>query len=68
VAILFCGTRGLLSDIPVGKIKEFEREFIEFVNMKYPEILDAFKKGQISENAEETLTRTVREMTAKYTK
>jgi len=68
VAILFCGTRGLLSDIPVGKIKEFEREFIEFVNMKYPEILDAFKKGMISENAEETLTRTVREMTAKYTK
>jgi len=68
VAILFCGTRGLLSDIPVGKIKEFEREFIEFVNMKYPEILDAFKKGQISENAEETLARTVREMSGKYSK
>jgi len=66
IAILFCGTRGLLSDVPVGKVKEFEREFIEFVRMKYPEILDTFRKGQFTDEADAILTRTAQELTAKY--
>jgi len=66
IAILFCGTRGLLSDVPVGKVKEFEREFIEFVRMKYPEILDSFRKGQFPDEADAILTRTAGELTAKY--
>lgn len=66
IAILFCGTRGLLSDVPVRKIREFESEFLEYIKMKYPEMMDELRKGQITENSEKLLTSVVSEMTAKY--
>ncbi|MCX6224981.1 MAG: F0F1 ATP synthase subunit alpha [Bacteroidia bacterium] len=68
VAILFCGTKGLLFDVPVRKIREFESEFLEYVKMKYPEIMDELSKGQITDKSESILTRVVSEMTAKYRK
>lgn len=68
IAILFCGTRGLLSDVPVGNIREFESEFLEYVRMKYPEMMDELRKGQITENSENILSRVVSEMTVKYRK
>jgi F-type H+-transporting ATPase subunit alpha len=66
IAILFCGTRGLLSDVPVKKIREFESEFLEYVKMKYPATMDELRTGQISEAAEKLLTSAVTELTSKY--
>jgi F-type H+-transporting ATPase subunit alpha len=68
IAILFCGTRGLLSDVPVKQIREFETEFLEYIRMKYPEILEELKNAQITANTESVLTRVVSEMTVKYRK
>jgi F-type H+-transporting ATPase subunit alpha len=66
IAILFCGTRGLLSDVPVRKIREFESEYLEYIKIKYPELMAELKKGQITESTESTLTQVVSEMTSKY--
>jgi len=66
IAILFCGTRGLLSDVPVKKIREFEAEFLEYVKMKYPEMMEELRNGQITDNSEKILNKVVSEMTAKY--
>ncbi len=66
IAILFCGTRGLLSDVPVRKIREFESEFLEFLKMKHPEMMDELRNGQITEKSEGILTSVVTDMTAKY--
>jgi F-type H+/Na+-transporting ATPase subunit alpha len=66
IAILFCGTRGLLSDVPVRKIKEFESEFLEYVKMKYPEMMGELKNGKITEKSEDILTRVVGDLTTKY--
>ncbi len=68
IAILFCGTRGLLMDVPVKKVREFEAEFLEFVKMKYPEMMVEISKGQITEATEKLLTGVVTDMTAKYRK
>ena len=68
IAILFCGTRGLLSDVPIRMIHDFETEFLEYIKMKYPEMMDELKKGQITENTENLLTRTASELSAKYRK
>ena len=35
VAIIYCGTMGLLKDVPVNKVKSFENEFIEFLELKH---------------------------------
>jgi F-type H+-transporting ATPase subunit alpha len=68
IAILFCGTGGLLSDVPVRKIREFESEFLEYVKMKYPEMMEELRNGRITDKSESILTSVVSEMTVKYRK
>jgi F-type H+/Na+-transporting ATPase subunit alpha len=66
IAILFCGTRGLLSDVPVKAIRQFESEFLEYIKMKYPDMMEELRNGQISDKSESLLTGVVTELTAKY--
>ena len=35
IAILYCGTHGLLKDVPLDKVNEFERSFLEFLERDY---------------------------------
>ncbi len=56
IAIIFCGTRGLLSDVPVDKIKEFEEEFIDLIELKHKNILSTLKEGKLTEEIERQLT------------
>ena len=49
IAIIYCGTKGLLKDVPVKKIREFERSYIEFLENKHPDILESLKAGNLSD-------------------
>lgn len=44
VMILFCGTRGLLSDVPLNRIKEFETAFIKFMHRHHPELVNRIRE------------------------
>lgn len=66
IAILFCGTKGLLLDVPVDKVQEFEVEFIDYLNMKHKDTMDELRDGKLSEDAEKVLLETTKELTAKY--
>ena len=51
IAILYCGTHGLLRDIPLDKVSEFERNFLESLEMNYRmEVLDVLKTGVINDD------------------
>ena len=50
VAIIYLGTQGLLRDVPVKKVKEFEEHFLMEMENKYPEVLAEFKKGNLPED------------------
>ena len=45
VAIIYCGTKGLLSDIEISQIARFETEFIEFLEMKHKDVLQQLADG-----------------------
>ena len=49
VAILYCGTRGLLSGIAIGKVKDFERDFLDNMRAYHASVLDKLEKGLISD-------------------
>ncbi|WP_300602091.1 F0F1 ATP synthase subunit alpha [Niabella sp.] len=49
VAIIYLGTNGLIKDVPVNKVKEFEELFLLEMENKYPQILAEFKKGNLPE-------------------
>mgnify|MGYP006097292397 FL=1 len=65
-AIIFCGTNGLLMDIPVNRIKEFEVEYISFLHQKHQNVLDDLASGKLNENITSTLEKVVNELSPKY--
>ena len=67
-AIIYCGTNGLLMDVPVNKIRAFETEFISFMHEKHQNILDDLAAGKLSDKITSTLEKIAADLTKKYTK
>ena len=65
-AIIYCGTNGLLMDVPVDKIKEFEVEFIAYLHQKHQGVLDDLAAGKLNEDITNTLESVVKELSPKY--
>ena len=65
-AIIYCGTNGLLMDVPVNRIKEFETEFLSFLHQKHQNVLDDLASGKLNDSITETLNSVVKELTPKY--
>ena len=65
-AIIYCGTNGLLMDVPVDKIKEFEVEFIAYLHQKHQSVLDDLAAGKLNDDITNTLDSVVKELTPKY--
>ncbi len=66
IAIIYAGTKNLLRDVPVEKVKEFERDYIEFLNAKHRDLLDQLKEGKLTDEITDTLTAVVKDLAAKY--
>ena len=67
-AIIYCGTNGLLMDIPVDKIREFEKEFILFMHQKHKNILDDLASGKLTDEITSTIESVAADLSKKYTK
>jgi F-type H+-transporting ATPase subunit alpha len=65
-AIIYLGTKGLLSKVPVNKVREFEAEFLNFLENKHKSVLDTIKKGGIGEDVTSVLEAVAKDLTAKY--
>jgi len=65
-AIIYLGTKGLLSKVPVNKIREFEAEFLNFLENKHKAVLDTIKKGGIGDDVTSVLEAVAKDLTAKY--
>ncbi len=66
IAIIYCGTKGLLSGVPIDKVKEFEKEFLDLMHMKHQDVLDIFASGKLTDEAKSTVEAVAAELTAKY--
>jgi len=66
IAIIYCGTKGLLSDIPVEKVKEFEVDFLEFMELKHRKTLTELAKGHLSDEITGVLEAAAKEIKEKY--
>jgi F-type H+-transporting ATPase subunit alpha len=65
-AIIYCGTNGLLMDVPVNKIKEFEQEYISFLHSKHQNILDDLASGKLTKEMTSTLEDVAADLSSKY--
>jgi len=66
VAIIFAGSKNLLKKVPVEKIKEFEKKYIEFLNLKHKKTMETIKLGKLTEDVISVLTKTAEELTSTY--
>jgi F-type H+-transporting ATPase subunit alpha len=66
IAILYCGTKGLMSDVPVTKIRDFEKEFIHNLEANHSEVLVSLSKGDINDSITNTLEAVAKEISARY--
>jgi F-type H+-transporting ATPase subunit alpha len=66
VAIIYCGTKGLLRDVPVNKVKEFETEYLGLLDAQHRPTLDAIRAGAIDEKVTSVLEKVASELTPKY--
>jgi F-type H+-transporting ATPase subunit alpha len=66
VAIIYLGTKGLLSKVPVTKVKAFEKEFLEFLKASHANVLSDIKAGKLTDEITSTLTKVGAEMASKY--
>jgi F-type H+-transporting ATPase subunit alpha len=62
VAIIYCGSKGLLAELPVEKIKEFEKEFLDFLELKHRKVLDKLREGIMGEEQESLLKAVARDI------
>jgi F-type H+-transporting ATPase subunit alpha len=68
IAIIYCGVKELLRSVPVNKIKEFEADFLERMQMQHRAVLDELKAGNLTEHVEETIRKVAAEISEKYKK
>lgn len=67
VSILYCGTNGLLKDVPLDKVHEFQTEFLRALEMKHQaDVLDVIKAGKIDDNVMDTLKKVAEGISSQY--
>jgi F-type H+-transporting ATPase subunit alpha len=65
-AIIYAGSKNLLRNVPVDKVKEFEKEYLEYLNNKNRATLDALKAGKLTDEITDVLEAAAKEISAKY--
>lgn len=66
VAIIYAGSKNLLRNVPVEKVKEFERDYIEILNAKHRDALDQLKDGKLTDEIISILVAVAKDVSAKY--
>ena len=66
IAIIYAGSKNLLKAVPVDKVKEFESDYIQYLNAKHRDTLDILKAGKLTDEVIDTLTSAAKEISAKY--
>ncbi|NMC37751.1 MAG: F0F1 ATP synthase subunit alpha [Bacteroidales bacterium] len=66
IAIIYCGTMGLLKDVPVNKVKEFESEYLEYLELKHQNILDKLREGVLTTEITDVLEKVTADIASKY--
>ena len=67
IAILYCGTRGLLKNVPLDKIREFQDSFLQVVRTQYADtILNELAAGNINDEIKQRIEKVAEEIAAQY--
>lgn len=67
IAAIYCGTQGLMSEVPLDKVAEFEKLFIQTLKAKYQaEVLDVLKSGVINDDVTAKLAEVAKQVASNF--
>ena len=66
IAIIYAGVKGLMQPVPIAKIKEFEKDYLTVLEANHADTLVAPKAGKYTDEIEAVLTKTAKEVAAKF--
>ncbi|MDE6206830.1 MAG: F0F1 ATP synthase subunit alpha [Muribaculaceae bacterium] len=56
IAVIFCGVNGLLESVPLDKVAEFEKQFLQLMHAKHADVMADLAKGALTDDGAEKLT------------
>jgi F-type H+-transporting ATPase subunit alpha len=65
-AIIYVGTKGLLRDVPVNKVKEFETDFLSILEAKHKNVLNDLKAGKFTDEITNVLDAEAKELSKRF--
>jgi F-type H+-transporting ATPase subunit alpha len=66
VAIIYLGTNGLLKEVPVKRVNEFQEQFLLEMETKMPDVLAEFKKGNLPEDGLKKMAQLANELIPQF--
>ncbi len=66
IAVIYCATKELLRKVPVEKVKAFESQFIELMEVQYKDTLNSLKAGNLTAGDETNLRQAATEVAARF--
>ena len=66
IALINAGTNDLLKSIPVDKVREWEKDYLEYLETSHKDLLKKLREGQLDDEIKETLKKTALEVAEKY--
>ncbi len=67
IAIIYCGTKGLLNRVPVDKVRVFEREFLDYLRAKHrQDVLEPLRMGKLTDDITNKLESVAKDLASKY--
>lgn len=68
VAIIYCGTQGLLNEVPTKKIFDFQNEYLHYLETNHQDTLDTIAKGKYTDEVTKVLTDAAKHVAARFKK
>ena len=67
VAMVYCGVNGLLENVPIEKVAEFEKSLLQLLHAKYQaDVLDQIKAGNLNDDVAAKLKNAALEIAGRY--
>lgn len=66
IAIITASTRGFIDKVPVTKVRQFEKDFLELMRASYPDVLKNLKAGKFEDADVETIKKVATDLASRY--
>jgi F-type H+-transporting ATPase subunit alpha len=66
IAIIYCGTKGLLKDVPIKRVKEFENEYLTLMEKQHANVLESLRQGNLTDEATSVMEQVAKDVAKQF--